>query len=269
MIEGSPTTHNFILESPNASTSSIASSWVKSLPRSTSCVGNTELFYASYYSSDSHYEENADTPIERKTQIRDNIQELSRIGGPNGQDFVKRVMSKVLSNELASQYSWLGLKKKKIFSKLLLCQVIIRKFELLVAFINLDATFIHKECNKTCIKMLKKKQQKSTLQPLLYQPHWGDIVTSSLTRSLPSVFADDELSIWSNYEEYFVEGNKEEEEPEKNIDKEINVNNVNIRTDKKKDNSIAENCTKEEMSDKDKYSIRNNGYEKIYDEKRV
>ncbi|KAF5284476.1 hypothetical protein FQA39_LY17011 [Lamprigera yunnana] len=58
--------------------------------------------------------------LEDEKQMNDTIQELSRIGH-NGQDSVKRVMSKVLSNELASQYSWLGL-KKKIFSKLLFCQ---------------------------------------------------------------------------------------------------------------------------------------------------
>ncbi|KAF5293791.1 hypothetical protein FQA39_LY03276 [Lamprigera yunnana] len=52
----------------------------------------------------------------------------------------------------------------------------------------------------------------------------------------------------SNYEEYFVEENKEEEEPERNMNKEININNVNIRRDAENDNPIGENGKKEEMS---------------------
>ncbi|KAF5300542.1 hypothetical protein FQR65_LT09163 [Abscondita terminalis] len=64
--------------------------------------------------------------LENETHMNNMIQELSRIGGCHGQDFVKRVMSKILSNEVASGYSWLGLKKKKIFSKLLLSQVVIQ-----------------------------------------------------------------------------------------------------------------------------------------------
>ncbi|KAF5306486.1 hypothetical protein FQA39_LY08892 [Lamprigera yunnana] len=47
--------------------------------------------------------------------MNDTIQGLWRRGGHNGQDFVKWVMSKILFNELASQYSWLGLKKGDIF----------------------------------------------------------------------------------------------------------------------------------------------------------
>ncbi|KAF5302229.1 hypothetical protein FQA39_LY10268 [Lamprigera yunnana] len=77
--------------------------------------------------------------LEDEKQINDTIQELSRIEGHNGQDFVKRVMSKVLSNELASHYSWLGL-KQKIFSKLLLCQVIIDDT-------NCDYAEFHNESN--------------------------------------------------------------------------------------------------------------------------
>ncbi|KAF5283442.1 hypothetical protein FQA39_LY04818 [Lamprigera yunnana] len=46
--------------------------------------------------------------LENEKQTNDTIQGLSRIGGLNGQNFVKRVTSMVLSNELASHYSWLG-----------------------------------------------------------------------------------------------------------------------------------------------------------------
>ncbi|KAF5301339.1 hypothetical protein FQA39_LY10737 [Lamprigera yunnana] len=61
---------------------------------------------------------------------------------------------------------------------------------------------------------------------------------------------------WSNYEEYFVEGNKEEEGPEKNTDKEINIINFNITRDAENDNLIGENGIKEEMSDTDKYLLQ-------------
>ncbi|KAF5277552.1 hypothetical protein FQA39_LY18464 [Lamprigera yunnana] len=44
-----------------------------------------------------------DQYLENEKQMNDTIQGLSRIGGLNGQDFVKRVTSMVLSNELASQ----------------------------------------------------------------------------------------------------------------------------------------------------------------------
>ncbi|KAF5289895.1 hypothetical protein FQA39_LY14957 [Lamprigera yunnana] len=73
---------------------------------------------------------------------------------------------------------------------------------------------------------------------------------------------------WSNYEKYFVEGNKEEEEPEKHMDKEININNVNNRRNAENDNPIGENGIKKEMSDKDKYCIRNNRYKENYEEKK-
>ncbi|KAF5276947.1 hypothetical protein FQR65_LT16127 [Abscondita terminalis] len=41
------------------------------------------------------------------------VDELSRIGGANAYDFTKRTMSKLLSNKLACEFSWLGLKKNK------------------------------------------------------------------------------------------------------------------------------------------------------------
>ncbi|KAF5298930.1 hypothetical protein FQA39_LY11647 [Lamprigera yunnana] len=55
---------------------------------------------------------------------------------------------------------------------------------------------------------------------------------------------------WSNYEEYFVEGNKEDEELQNNVDKEININNVNIRRDAESGNPNGMNGIKEEMCDK-------------------
>ncbi|KAF5294430.1 hypothetical protein FQA39_LY13415 [Lamprigera yunnana] len=43
--------------------------------------------------------------LENEKQTNDMIQGLSKIGGLDGQDFLKRVKSMVLSNELAKQYS--------------------------------------------------------------------------------------------------------------------------------------------------------------------
>ncbi|KAF5279116.1 hypothetical protein FQA39_LY05794 [Lamprigera yunnana] len=68
---------------------------------------------------------------------------------------------------------------------------------------------------------------------------------------------------------FLIIGNKEDEELEKNVDKEININNVDIRRDAENDNPNGGNGIKEEKCDKVKYSIRNNGYEKNYEEKKA
>ncbi|CAG9817678.1 unnamed protein product [Phaedon cochleariae] len=51
--------------------------------------------------------------------------ELSSIGGSSHKIMVKRIMDKVLSNEVGQSFSWLGFKMKKNFSVLLISQVII------------------------------------------------------------------------------------------------------------------------------------------------
>ncbi|KAF5275147.1 hypothetical protein FQR65_LT16767 [Abscondita terminalis] len=64
--------------------------------------------------------------LTKEKNLNDVIDEISKIGGKNVQEFVKRTMSRIISNEVGSQYSWIGLKQKKNFSKLLVVQAIIR-----------------------------------------------------------------------------------------------------------------------------------------------
>ncbi|KAK4887296.1 hypothetical protein RN001_003567 [Aquatica leii] len=42
----------------------------------------------------------------------------------NSYDLTKRILSKLISNEVAAKYNWIGLKKEKIFSELLLSQIV-------------------------------------------------------------------------------------------------------------------------------------------------
>ncbi|KAL6445160.1 hypothetical protein ACFW04_002205 [Cataglyphis niger] len=58
---------------------------------------------------------NLEIYLENDEKKKEVVIELSRFGGANPKIIIKRIMEKVFFNELAMQYSWLGLKKKKIF----------------------------------------------------------------------------------------------------------------------------------------------------------
>lgn len=45
---------------------------------------------------------------------------MEKIGGNSEYDQVKRIFGRVVTNELAANYNWLGLKKKRAFNCLLL-----------------------------------------------------------------------------------------------------------------------------------------------------
>ncbi|XP_046407753.1 uncharacterized protein LOC124172348 [Ischnura elegans] len=51
---------------------------------------------------------------------------LSRIGGNNLADVTKRMLTRLMSDNLASQFSWVGAKKKKPLSSKLMADVILR-----------------------------------------------------------------------------------------------------------------------------------------------
>lgn len=51
--------------------------------------------------------------------------ELSRIGGGTTKIMVRRLMEKLISSQLGVEYSWIGFKKKKNFSVLLISKVLI------------------------------------------------------------------------------------------------------------------------------------------------
>lgn len=52
---------------------------------------------------------------------------MSRVGGNNPYDFIKRNCTRTLSNELAEKYSWLGQKQKRKFSNLKFSVLLIGK----------------------------------------------------------------------------------------------------------------------------------------------
>ncbi|KAK4886654.1 hypothetical protein RN001_002925 [Aquatica leii] len=53
------------------------------------------------------------------------IRYYSSIGGHKVDEIVKLILRKLFSNQLASQYSWLRAKKKRVFSNLILAEVIL------------------------------------------------------------------------------------------------------------------------------------------------
>lgn len=55
------------------------------------------------------------------------VTELSKIGGNSTYDFVRRCLTLIITNELAEEYSWHGLRKKREFGKLKLANVMISK----------------------------------------------------------------------------------------------------------------------------------------------
>ncbi|XP_046143138.1 uncharacterized protein LOC123988145 [Osmia bicornis bicornis] len=59
--------------------------------------------------------EKLETHLQYEENYRDAVNELGSVGGANNYDFVKRVLTTVLSNDLAMTYSWFGKKGKKKF----------------------------------------------------------------------------------------------------------------------------------------------------------
>ncbi|XP_074040012.1 uncharacterized protein [Leptinotarsa decemlineata] len=53
--------------------------------------------------------------LQNKENISEVVKELSVIGGTNFKVMVKRLMQRVLHDELAILYSWIGFKQKKTF----------------------------------------------------------------------------------------------------------------------------------------------------------
>lgn len=64
------------------------------------------------------------------------ILEVSKVGGKNAYEFVKRNLSQILTNELAAKYSWLGKKNKRVFRILKLSQLIISMFLIIRTYNN-------------------------------------------------------------------------------------------------------------------------------------
>jgi len=52
---------------------------------------------------------------------------MSRVGGKNPYDFIRRNCTRTLTNELGEKYSWLGQKQKRKFSCLKFSALLIGK----------------------------------------------------------------------------------------------------------------------------------------------
>ncbi|XP_025830045.1 uncharacterized protein LOC108744733 [Agrilus planipennis] len=63
--------------------------------------------------------------LENEVNFKLSAQKIARIGGHTPYEFVKRVFTKILSDDISVKYSWLGAKKKEVFSHLHLSRLII------------------------------------------------------------------------------------------------------------------------------------------------
>ncbi|CAG9818610.1 unnamed protein product [Phaedon cochleariae] len=56
--------------------------------------------------------------LSEKGRFKAAITEMSKMGGASPYDFMKRCLSSIITNGFASQFSWLGAKKKRVFRQL-------------------------------------------------------------------------------------------------------------------------------------------------------
>ncbi|XP_076642847.1 uncharacterized protein LOC143353354 isoform X2 [Halictus rubicundus] len=67
--------------------------------------------------------------LNRNEEFEDGVNELYKMGGDNGYQFVRRVLGTLLTDNLAMEYSWLGRKGKKSFHKLNIANLVIHAAE--------------------------------------------------------------------------------------------------------------------------------------------
>ncbi|XP_025997315.2 uncharacterized protein LOC113005688 [Solenopsis invicta] len=82
------------------------------------------------------------------------ILEASKIGGNNAYEFIKRNLSQIFTNKLASEYSWLGKKNKRVFRSLKLSRLLIAANEIV------NAMFTKKDIEETMQKWLKRAKER-------------------------------------------------------------------------------------------------------------
>ena len=63
--------------------------------------------------------------LQNENNFHDAVNEFARFGGSDTYDFIKRVLSTILNNDVALMYSWLGRQAKQPFYKLKLAEVVI------------------------------------------------------------------------------------------------------------------------------------------------
>ncbi|XP_016664012.2 uncharacterized protein LOC107885091 [Acyrthosiphon pisum] len=93
------------------------------------------------------------------------INELSYIGGKNCKAMVKRLMSKLFTDDLLSDYSYTGKKGKKPFSTLFICSVIFDAIKKQVKFSNIPKNEIEETIKQVLAQApfnIKRKMDKKT-----------------------------------------------------------------------------------------------------------
>ncbi|CAL1678842.1 unnamed protein product [Lasius platythorax] len=70
-------------------------------------------------------EEHVEQFLNQPNNFETSVKEVSRVGGKNPYEFVKRNCTRLLTNELAEKYSWLGAKQKRKFCHLKLADLLI------------------------------------------------------------------------------------------------------------------------------------------------
>jgi hypothetical protein len=62
------------------------------------------------------------------------ILEASKIGGNDAYELIKRSLSQIFTNKLASEYSWLGKMNKRVFRTLKLSRLLIGTFLIILTY---------------------------------------------------------------------------------------------------------------------------------------
>ncbi|XP_029170533.1 uncharacterized protein LOC114940175 isoform X2 [Nylanderia fulva] len=70
-------------------------------------------------------EEHVEQFLNQPNKFEISVKEVSRVGGKNPYEFIKRNCTRLLTNELAEKYSWLGAKQKRKFCHLKLADLLI------------------------------------------------------------------------------------------------------------------------------------------------
>ncbi|XP_036146907.1 uncharacterized protein LOC105840320 [Monomorium pharaonis] len=93
--------------------------------------------------------------LKNKDNFKTSVAQASRIGGKHSYEFIKRNLSKLLSNKLAEGYSWLGKKHKKKFYELKLAEMLIAAGE------AYNETFTKKDLEEAIKKWLRRAKERS------------------------------------------------------------------------------------------------------------
>ncbi|CAH1155413.1 unnamed protein product [Phaedon cochleariae] len=68
--------------------------------------------------------------LSEKGRFKAAITEMSKMGGASPYDFMKRCLSSIITNGFASQFSWLGAKKKRVFRQLKVADLLLEAAQL-------------------------------------------------------------------------------------------------------------------------------------------